>query len=201
MCLCMCHSQLPPVGGSALTRPVPFDGAPPSRGAGPWRCAGMAAGGVGPPPRGPLAGSVAGFYRRYRSLLPARTRPPYQCVGVPGVLAVSFGFSIRRAPPLFVFSFGVCRRVCRHRGAVGGSVGGSVAPGELSAVRSCLPDRPRPRLALFRRAWCPGGTVTVFPTVPARPVRVFVRSGFGGLERPSRIPIAARSKFVRRPES
>ena len=133
--------------------------------------------------------------------LPARTRPPYQCFGVPGTLAVAFGFSVRRAPPLFVLSFGVCRRVCRHLGAVGVSVGGSVATWELSAIRTCLPDRPRPRLALFRRAWYPGGTVTVFPAVPARPFRAFVRSGFGGLERPSRIPIAVRSKFARRPES
>lgn len=142
-----------------------------------------------------------GGFRRYRLFLPVRTRPPYPCVGVPGVLAVSFGFSVRRAPPFFVFSFGVCRRVCRPRGAVGGSVGGSVAPWELSAVRSCLPDRPRPRLALFWRAWCPGGTDPFYPAVPARPFRVFVRSGFGGRRRPSRIPIAVRSKFARRSES
>lgn len=81
-----------------------------------------------------------------------------------------------------------------------GSVGGSVAPGELSAVRSCLPDRPRPHLALFRHAWCPGGAAAIFPSVPARPIRVFVRSPFGG-RWPSRIPIVVRSKFAQRPES
>ena len=104
-------------------------------------------------PRGPPGRRRRrGGFRRCRLFLPARTRPPYQCFGVPCVSSVPFRFSNRRAPPLFVPPFGVCRRVCRHRGAVGGSVGGSVATGEQSAIRSCLPDRPRPRLVLFRRA-------------------------------------------------
>lgn len=133
--------------------------------------------------------------------LPARTRPPYQCFGVPRVSSVPFRFSNRRAPPFFVLPSGVCRWVCRHRGSVGGSVGGSVATGEPSAIRSCLPDRPRPRLALFQRAWHSGGTAPGLPSVPARPIRAFVRSGFGGRRRPSRIPIGAQSKFAHRPES
>lgn len=115
-----------------------------------------------PRPGARLLAAWRAFDRRYRSLLPARTRPPYQCFGVPGTLAVAFGFSVRRAPPLFVLSFGVCRRVCRHRGAVGGSVGGSVAPGELSAVRSFLPARRAPPYQCFG-----------VPGIPAVPLRFF----------------------------
>lgn len=131
-----------------------------------------------PAPARPISASACLVSWRYRSASPSAVPHPYSCFR-----SGSVGGSV--AP----------------RGAVGGSVGGSVAPGELSAVRSCLPDRPRPHLALFRRAWCPGGAAAIFPSVPARPIRAFVRSGFGGLERPSRIPIAVRSEFARRPES
>ena len=170
----------------------------------------MAAGGVGLPPRGPLAGSVAGFLsavptvlalppwpalpvpfrasscfryrpffggrrappcqcfrsvsvapgrgcRRYRLCLPVRTRPPYQCVGVPRSDGGLIGFIVRRAPSLFVLSSmglsaglsppgsrrWVCRRVCRHRGVVDGSVGGSVATGESSMGLSAGLSPPR----------------------------------------------------------
>lgn len=187
----MFHSQFPPVGGSARTQPVPFGGPPRREGPG---CSVVsvwlpAAWGRHPRPR--LLAAWWVFDRRYRALFSVRTRPPYQCFGMPGVLAVAFGFSVRRAPPLFVFSFGVCRRVCRrvcrHLGAVGGPF--------VLARPSC------PTLSVLWRAWCSGGTVAVFPSAPPRPISAFVRSGFGGLERPSRIPIAARNKFVRRSES
>lgn len=137
LCLCMCHSQLPPVGGSALTRPVPFDGPPPSRGAGPWRCAGMAAGGVGPPPRGPLAGSVAGF----DSAVPtALALPPWPALSVPWRASVLFPVpSVFRRPPCptliraFVRSQSPPWRGCRR-------------------YRPFLPLPPRPARSVFRRA-------------------------------------------------
>ena len=195
----------------------------------------MAAGGVGLPPRGPLAGSVAGFLsavptvlalppwpalpvpfrasscfryrpffggrrappcqcfrsvsvapgrgcRRYRLCLPVRTRPPYQCVGVPRSDGGLIGFIVRRAPSLFV-----CRRVCRHRGVVDGSVGGSVATGESSMGLSAGLLPPGSRRWVCRRVCRHLGAVGGS-----------VRSGFGGRRRPSRIPIAVRSKFARR---
>lgn len=116
--------------------------------------------------------------------VPAR---PISASACPLLLAVRSGYP---AAPSLPFS---CLR--------SGSAGGSVAPVEQSAVRSCLPNRPRPHLSLARRAWCPSGTVPIYPTVPARPIRVFVRSPFGGRKRPSRIPTADRSKFDRRSES
>ena len=101
-----------------------------------------------------------GGFRRYRLFLPVRTRPPYPCVGVPGVLAVSFGFSVRRAPPFFVFSFGVCRRVCRPLGAFGGPIvfarPSPPSPGVVSAClvswryRSLLSSCARPPFSCFR---------------------------------------------------
>lgn len=154
-----------------------------------------------------------GFFWRGLSLMRTAATPRAPRVVVVG--AVGFGGTDSSCPPAPARP--ICALAClvlwRCRSAFpsavphpfscfrSGSVGGSVATWELSAIRSFLPDRPRPRLALFRRAWCPGGATAIFPSVPARPIRVFVRSGFGGLERPSKIPIAARSKFVRRSES
>lgn len=92
--------------------------------------------------------------------MPARTRPPYLCFGVPGALAVSFGFSVRRAPPFFVFSFGVCRRVCRHLGAFGDPfVLARPSPPSPGVVSACLVSwrchcdfsiRARPPYSCFR---------------------------------------------------
>ena len=97
---------------------------------------------------------------RYRARLPARARPPYQCFGVPSPVGCPIGFSVRRAPPFFVSPFGVCRRVCRHRGAVGGPyVLARPSPPSPVAVSACvvlqryrahLPNRARPPFSCFR---------------------------------------------------
>lgn len=168
---------------------VPSPSAGPSRREGPCRSVVPvwlpAAWGRRPRPRLLAAWRVLSV--RYRAHLPAPARPPYQCFDVPSPIGCPIGFSVRALPPLFVFPFGVCRRVCRHRGAVGGpyvlarpSPPSPVAVSACVALRRCRPrspDRARPPFSCFRSV------------------------GFGGLERPSRIPIADRSKFDRRSKS
>lgn len=77
----------------------------------------------------------------------------------------------------------------------------SVPPGRgCWRYRLFLPYRPAPPDQCFVVPCSVGGTVRSCPTVPTRPIRAFVRSPFGG-RWPSRIPIAAQSKFAHRSES
>lgn len=108
LCISRLYPQFPPVGGSVADTPRPLRRGPPRR-EGPGRSVVSVSrpAAWAPHPGARLPAGLGALIRRYRPLLPSRTRPPYQCFGVPGVLAVSFGFSIRRAPPLFVLSFGL----------------------------------------------------------------------------------------------
>lgn len=97
---------------------------------------------------------------RYRARLSCRARPPFQCFGVPSPVGGPIGFSVRALPPLFVFSFGVCWRVCCPRGAVGGPfVFARPSPPSPVAVLACvvpqryrahLPNRARPPYSCLR---------------------------------------------------
>lgn len=110
LCVCTCHSQLPPVGGSALTQPVPFGGPPHREGPGcgvvpVWLPAAWA-----PRPGARLPAAWRALIRRCRPFLPSRRGPPYQCLGVrPFCFRYRPFFGGRRAPPLFVLSFGLSR--------------------------------------------------------------------------------------------
>lgn len=130
----------------------------------------------GPPAPGPACrqrgGLLIGGTVPFCPPAPAR---PISASACPVLLAVPFGFTVRRAPPLFVLSFGLSR------------------PGErLPAVPFVLALPPRParsvlwRASLFRRCR------PFFGGRRARPISAFVRSPFGG-RWPSRIPIAVRS--------
>lgn len=106
--------------------------------------------------------------------LPARTRPPYQCFGVPRSVGGVVRLPRPPCPTLFrVFVRGlsagmsppgsrrrVCRRVCRHRGAVGSPIvfarPSPPSPGVVSAclafrrLRCDFCVRPRPPYSCFR---------------------------------------------------
>lgn len=119
----------------------------------------MAAGGVGPPPRGPLAGRVAGFDSAVPSVL---ALPPWPALSVPFRPPPCFRYRLfsggRRAPPFQCF-----RSV-------------SVAPGRgCRRYRRLQPYRPAPpsqRLVVL----CPvPGTVGSCPTAP--PARLVLSFG------------------------
>lgn len=139
---------------------------------------------MGPPPRGPLAGRMAGFDSAVPTVL---APPPWPALSVPWRAPPCFRYRLfsggRRAPPLFVLSFGLCRpgRGCRR-------------------YRLFLPYRPAPPDQCFGVRRLVSGAVRSSPTVPTRPISAFVRSPFGG-RWPSRIPIIVRSKFAQCSES
>lgn len=178
------HPQFPPVGGSALTRPVPFGGPPRQEGPGRSIVSVSRPAAWAPHPGARLPAGLGALIRRYRPFLPSRRGPPYQCLSVRRLVSGTACSPAAAVP----HPYSCFRSV-------------SVAPWRgCRRYRLFLPYRPAPpdQCLVVRRHV--SGAVRSYPTAPTHPISAFVRSPFGG-RWPSRIPIIAQSKFAQCSES
>ena len=151
LCILRLHSQFPPVGGSALTRPVPFGGPPRREGPGRGVVPVMLPAAWAPHPGARLPAAWWAFDRRYRPFLPYRPAPPYPCLSVRRPVSGTVRSSAAAVPhPISAF--------VRSQSPRGEAAGGTVcscptAPPRPISASACfvIPAVP----SVLRRPPCP----------------------------------------------
>ena len=163
LCILRLHSQFPPVGGSALTRPAPFGGPPRREGPGRGVVPVMLPAAWAPHPGARLPAAWWAFDRRYRPFLPYRRAPPYQCLSVRRPVSGTVRSSAAAVPhPISAF--------VRSQSPRGEAAGGTVcscptAPPRPISASACfvIPAVP----SVLRRPPCPTLSVLSFGLLSA----------------------------------